>query len=54
MPIYVLRALTRDYYEQKELTKVLKFLSDSIKNGVSRFSWSYLYTQDLRQLQNKS
>lgn len=54
MKIYALKGPSfADYNNEDVLQKVQKFLSDSIKNGVSRFGWSYIDTADLKELQNK-
>jgi len=53
MTIYALKGPSSQDYDQDELQETQKFLSDSIKNGVSRFGWSYIDTADLTKLQNK-
>lgn len=54
MTIYALKGPSlADYKDQDELQKIQQFLSDSIKNGVSRFGWSYIDTADLTKLQGK-
>jgi len=54
MTIYALKGPSlADYKDQDELQKIQQFLSDSIKNGVSRFGWSYIDTADLTKLQRK-
>ena len=54
MKIYALRGPSSgDYSSQIELEEVQHFLTDSIKNGVSRFGWSYVDTADLRRLGDK-
>jgi hypothetical protein len=54
MTIYALKGPSSDDYSQDELSKTQQFLADSIRNGVSRFGWSYIDTADLKMLQNKS
>lgn len=54
MTIYALKGPSTEDYNQEELQEIQKFLTDSIKNGVSRFGWSYIDTADLTKLQNKS
>jgi bifunctional DNA-binding transcriptional regulator/antitoxin component of YhaV-PrlF toxin-antitoxin module len=54
MTIYALKGPSlADYKDQDELQKIQQFLSDSIKNGVSRFGWSYINTADLTKLKDK-
>jgi len=54
MTIYALKGPSlADYKDQDELQKIQQFLSDSIKNGVSRFGWSYINTADLTKLKYK-
>lgn len=54
MKIYALKGPSSEDFNQDELQKIQQFLTDSIKNGVSRFGWSYIGTADLTKLQNKS
>jgi len=52
MMVYALKGPTKEYLGD-DYEDLLKFLSESIKSGVSRFGWSYIDTADLRKLQNK-
>jgi len=54
MTIYALKGPSLTDYNEVDLKKTQKFLTDSIKNGVSRFGWSYTDTCDLIKLQTKS
>jgi hypothetical protein len=54
MTIYALKSPSLKDYKQEILEKIQDFLVDSIKNGVSRFGWSYISTADLTKLQDKS
>jgi hypothetical protein len=54
MTIWALKGPSSGDYEEQEYNDVLEFLSNSIKQGISRFGWSYIDTADLKQLQNKS
>jgi predicted Mrr-cat superfamily restriction endonuclease len=42
-----------DYDEEEEYAKVLEFLSNSIRNGTSRFGWGFVDTADLTKLRDK-
>lgn len=53
MTIYALKGPSSEDYDQEELQETQKFLTDSIKNGLSRFGWGYIDTADLTKLQNK-
>lgn len=53
MTIFALKGPSSEDYTQEELQEAQKFLTDSIKNGTSRFGWSYIDTADLTKLQNK-
>jgi len=53
MKIYALKGPSSEDYDQDKLKEIQQFLSDSIKNGVSRFGWSYIDTADLTTLQTK-
>lgn len=53
MTIYALKGPSSADYDQDELQEIQKFLSYSIKNGVSRFGWSYIDAADLTKLQDK-
>lgn len=56
MTIWALKGPSTADYNQEEYNKynkTLEFLSNSIKQGTSRFGWSYFQTADLEQLQNK-
>ncbi len=53
MKIYALKGPSSEDYGQDKLKEIQQFLSDSIKNGVSRFGWSYIDTADLTTLQTK-
>jgi restriction endonuclease Mrr len=54
MMVYALRGPSDGDFEKEILEKLLDFLSNSIRNGVSRFGWSYVDSADLRKLQNKA
>ena len=53
MKIYALKGPSLADYKQDELEKVQQFLSESIKNGVSRFGWSCTDDADLTKLKDK-
>lgn len=53
MTIYALKGPSLEDYTQEELQETQQFLMNSIKNGISRFGWSYIDTADLTKLQNK-
>ena len=53
MTIWALKGPSSDDYDQEEYSKVLKYLSDSIRKGTSRFGWGYVDTADLKKLQDK-
>ena len=54
MTIWALKGPSPNDYDQEEYTEVLKFLSSSIRKGVSRFGWGYIDTADLTKLQDKT
>jgi hypothetical protein len=51
MTIWALKGPSSDDYDQEKYAEVLKYLSNSIRNGTSRFGWGYVDTADLRKLQ---
>lgn len=53
MTIWALKGPSSTDYNPEELQKIQEFLTKSIKNGTSRFGWSYVDTADLTKLQNK-
>jgi hypothetical protein len=53
MTIFALKGPSSEDYNNQELEEARQFLTDSIKNGASRFGWSYIDTADLEQLKNK-
>ena len=54
MTIYALKGPSSEDYAQEELQETQQFLTNSIKNGISRFGWSYIDEADLTKLQNKA
>ena len=50
MKVYALKGPSRGW--KKSLAETQKFLSDSIKNGISRFGWGYTNEADLRKIRN--
>lgn len=53
MKIYALKGPSLQDYDQDELKETQEFLTNSIKNGYSRFGWGFIDTADLTKLQNK-
>ena len=53
MTIWALKGPSPADYDQEKYLKALKFLSNSIKDGTSRFGWSYIDSVDLTTLQKK-
>lgn len=51
--VFALKCPSNNDYDRETLKKVRDFLTNSIRNGVSRFSWSYIDTADLRKLNDK-
>jgi hypothetical protein len=53
MTIWALKGPSSDDYDQEEYSEVLKYLSDSIRKGTSRFGWGSIDTADLTKLRDK-
>jgi len=53
MTIYALKGPSLEDYDHNKLKEIQHFLSESIKNGISRFGWSYIETADLTKLKDK-
>ncbi len=53
MTIWALKGPSSEDYSIKELQEAQQFLTDSFKNGTSRFGWSYIDGANLNNLQSK-
>jgi len=53
MSIWAFKAPSQEDYDHDEYQDVAKFLTSSIKNGVSRFGWGYVDEADLNILEPK-
>jgi len=53
MTVYALKGPSSEDYDNEKLEEIQEFLTDSVKNGVSRFGWSYIDSADLTKLQDK-